>query len=164
MKIRPTTPVALVGYPNGLADTKNALPIWKTGTVASEPEIDFEGKPLMLVDVAAFPGMSGSPVFAIGNGMYELYDGNSVTPGNVRQLVGIYASMQMLNKHKYLEYLSHSVSLGIKDQESLQIGHIWKAKLILETLDSLNIDQYSGEILSELLPNVLSSVINATTV
>ena len=65
VKIRPATNVTLVGYPNGFYDKTNALPVWQTGSVASEPEIDFEGKPLFLIDAPAAPGMSGAPVFAI---------------------------------------------------------------------------------------------------
>jgi hypothetical protein len=71
LRVRPTTQVTLVGYPYGYYDKKNALPIWKTGSVASEPEVNFGGKPLFLVDVSAFPGMSGSPVFAISYGIMK---------------------------------------------------------------------------------------------
>ena len=150
MKIRPTTSVTLIGYPYGFYDTINALPIWKTGTVASEPDIDFDGKPLLLIDVSAFPGMSGSPAFAVSSGMYELHDGGGVTPGLVRQFLGIYASMQMVGKHKFLEQIPHGVALGIRDSESLQIGHIWKAKLILETVDSVDVNHYAAEILANI--------------
>lgn len=58
LKVRPTTTITLIGYPYGFYDKKNSLPIWKTGSIASEPEIDFENKPLFLIDVSAFPGMS----------------------------------------------------------------------------------------------------------
>jgi hypothetical protein len=147
MKIRPTTAVTLIGYPHGFYDAKNALPIWKTGTIASEPEIDFEGNPLVLVDVAAFPGMSGSPAFAISSGMYEKAVGYGVSPGIVRQFIGIYASMQMVTKHKFLEQLPQGFGFGIRDYESLQIGHIWKAKLILEMIDTVDMSRYTAEIL-----------------
>src|ERR1019366_6424012 len=63
LMVRPASAVNLVGYPYGYYDKTNALPVFKTGHVASEPWIEFEGKPLFLVDVAAFPGMSGAPVF-----------------------------------------------------------------------------------------------------
>jgi len=150
MKVRPTTNVTLVGYPYGYYDATNALPVWKTGTIASEPDIDFDGKPLVLIDVSAFPGMSGSPVFAVSAGMYEMAEGGNVTPGVVRQFVGIYASMQMIGKDKFLEQIIHGAKLGIKDYESLQIGHVWKADLILETVKSVDIQYYENEILKKL--------------
>lgn len=65
IKLRPTSAVTLIGYPYGCSDRVNALPIWKTGSVASEPHSDFDGKPLLIIDISAFPGMSGSPAFAI---------------------------------------------------------------------------------------------------
>lgn len=150
MLIRPTTNVTLVGYPYGYYDTTNALPIWKTGTIASEPNIDFDGKPLLLVDVSAFPGMSGSPVFAIASGIYEMVDGSAVTPGSVREFLGIYASMQMIGKDKYLEQIVHGANLGIRDYESLEIGHVWKAKLVIDTAKNIDIDRYESEILKDL--------------
>lgn len=150
MLLRPTTNVTLVGYPYGFFDTANALPIWKTGTIASEPTVDFEKKPLLLIDVAAFPGMSGSPVFAIASGIYELADGSAVTPGSVREFLGVYASMQMVGKDKFLEQLTHGAQYGIRDMESLQIGHVWKAKLVLETIKSVSIRRWEGEILADL--------------
>jgi len=149
MKIRPATNVTLVGYPYGFYDTSNSLPVWKSGTLASEPEIDFEGKPLVLVDVSAFPGMSGSPVFAISHGMYELSEGNSVSPGIVRQFIGIYASMQMIGKNKYLEEIIHDAKVGIRDYESLEIGHVWKAGIITETVKTIDIKKYESEVMKE---------------
>ncbi|MGA2618594.1 MAG: serine protease [Thermoguttaceae bacterium] len=152
MKVRPTTTVTLIGYPYGFYDAKNALPIWKTGSVASEPEIDFEGKPLMLIDVAAFPGMSGSPAFATAYGMYEMHNGTGVTAGAVQQFIGIYASNVVRHKERFLEYIPHAASLGIRDDESLQIGHIWKAKLILGTVEAIEPNRYITEILQDLPP------------
>ncbi|TYO95747.1 trypsin-like peptidase [Geothermobacter ehrlichii] len=149
MKIRPATDISLVGYPYGYYDTANALPVWKSGTLASEPSVNFEEKPLVLVDVSAFPGMSGSPVFAVANGMYENVDGNSVSPGVVRQFIGIYASMQMVGKNKFLEEIVHNTKLGIKDYESLEIGHVWKSDLVIDAINNIDVHQYADEILGE---------------
>src|SRR6185503_18523606 len=57
IRIRPTSSATLLGYPYGFSDTTNRLPVCKTGHVASEPQVDFQGKPAFLVDVSAFPGM-----------------------------------------------------------------------------------------------------------
>jgi len=152
LKIRPTTSVALVGYPYGFYDTRNALPIWKTGTVASEPEVDFDGKPLFLVDVSAFPGMSGSPVFGISpHGVYESRDGSVKMGKNLKTFLGIYASMQMVRIKKYLEEIIQNVRIGIHDNESLEIGHVWKASLILDAASSVNVEEYQEEILKNLV-------------
>lgn len=56
------TDVFVVGYPN--ADFKNDMPpIWKRGSLASEPLLEWHGKPAFLIDAASRSGMSGSPIF-----------------------------------------------------------------------------------------------------
>jgi hypothetical protein len=149
LRVRPTSPITLIGYPYGFYDSTNQLPIWKTGSVASEPDVDFDGKPLFLVDVSAFPGMSGSPVLAISHGTFETEDGN-VSTGRMNRFLGIFASMKMREENRYLEELPHSTNLGIRARESLELGHVWKARLITETVESIDVDTYHREILTKL--------------
>lgn len=56
------TNVAMIGYPIGLSDEYNNLPIIRQGITATHPAIDFNGRPEVVVDMACFPGSSGSPV------------------------------------------------------------------------------------------------------
>jgi len=149
IKVRPTSTITLIGYPYGYYDTKNWLPIWKTGSVASEPDVDFEGKPLFLVDISAFPGMSGSPAFAIAYGAYETIEGPT-TVGHVQKFLGIYASMQVLEEEKYLEELTSESKLGVVIDESLELGHIWKASLIINMTREIDIKKYESEIVKNL--------------
>lgn len=149
LRVSPASSVVLIGYPYGYYDEKNALPIWKTGSIASEPSVDFEGKPYFLVDVSAFPGMSGSPVFAISHA-FHVTDENIIEQGSARRFLGIYASMQILQKNKYLEEFIHISRFGIKDTESLELGVIWKANLIMETIKNIDIAEYEDKILSNL--------------
>jgi hypothetical protein len=55
--------IVMVGYPNGLSDVKNNLPIFRRGSTATHPGVDFEGKPECIIDMTVTPGSSGSPVF-----------------------------------------------------------------------------------------------------
>lgn len=55
--------VLFVGYPNGLFDEKNHLPLMRRGITASPYEIDFNGNKKFIIDAQVFPGSSGSPVF-----------------------------------------------------------------------------------------------------
>jgi hypothetical protein len=57
--------VVMAGYPNGLWDEENNYPLIRRGITASHPAIDFKvnGVATTVVDIAAFPGSSGSPVF-----------------------------------------------------------------------------------------------------
>lgn len=53
----------IIGFPYGYG-AGNFFPIWKRGTVASEPLFKPEGLPRFYIDSFTKPGMSGSPVFA----------------------------------------------------------------------------------------------------
>ena len=64
--------ILFVGYPKGFFDTKNFLPVVRSGSIASIPSIDFEGRKQLLIDAQVFPGSSGSPVFTIIGGEYKL--------------------------------------------------------------------------------------------
>ncbi len=57
--------VLMIGYPIGLWDQSNNLPLIRRGITASHPAIDFCGDSVMVVDVACFPGSSGSPVVIV---------------------------------------------------------------------------------------------------
>jgi len=55
--------VIMVGYPIGLYDSANNFPLIRSGATASHPAIDFCGKAEGVVDMACFPGSSGSPIY-----------------------------------------------------------------------------------------------------
>lgn len=55
--------VLFVGYPNGVWDEVNLMPILRRGTTATPIILDFEGRPEFLIDASVYPGSSGSPVF-----------------------------------------------------------------------------------------------------
>jgi len=150
IKVRPTSTITLIGYPYGYYDKKNQLPVWKTGSIASEPDVDFEGKPLFLVDISAFPGMSGSPAFAIASGAYETIE-SATTIGHIQKFLGIYASMQMLKEEKYLEEIISESKLGFVVNESLELAHIWKASLIIKIIKEIDVKKYESEILKNLM-------------
>ncbi len=141
LKVSVSSKVSVIGYPYNFRDEVNFLPIWKTGSIASEPSTSFNGKDLIIIDISAFPGMSGAPVFANANGSYETLNGE-VKFGNVKKLVGIYASMQMFNEFKYLEQINNNSNYGILQSQSLQLGHVWKASIIFELLNNFNVNQY----------------------
>lgn len=58
--------VIMVGYPNGLWDSRNNLAIFRRGVLATHPEIDYGGKPEMMIDAACFSGSSGSQLYFLG--------------------------------------------------------------------------------------------------
>ena len=61
--------VAMVGYPNAIADEVNNQPIFRRGVLATSPSLDYDGRKEFLTDIATIGGSSGSPVLRISNGV-----------------------------------------------------------------------------------------------
>jgi hypothetical protein len=55
--------VLMIGYPIGLWDDVNSLPIVRRGITASHPGVNYRGRSETVIDIATFQGSSGSPVF-----------------------------------------------------------------------------------------------------
>lgn len=55
--------VIMIGYPDGISDKVNNQPIFRRGSFATNPSLDYDGKKEFVVDIAAYNGSSGSPVF-----------------------------------------------------------------------------------------------------
>lgn len=67
----------MVGYPRGISDETHGLPIFRKGYTSSHPAIDFNGKPIGLMDIAGWWGSSGSPVFLFNPSGYTDRFGNT---------------------------------------------------------------------------------------
>ena len=70
--------VTFIGYPNGLYDTENMLPIVRRGITATPIWNDFNNKKKFLIDAGVYPGSSGSPVFIFNEGSFSSGDGISL--------------------------------------------------------------------------------------
>ena len=81
--------VVMVGYPNGLWDSKHNLPIVRRGITATAPYVNFEGRPQFVIDCACFPGSSGSPVLLLNSGGYVDKQGNTNLGPTRFKLLGI---------------------------------------------------------------------------
>lgn len=87
--------VLMVGYPNGIWDSVNNQPIFRKGTTATHPNIDYNGKKEFMIDVACFPGSSGSPVMIYNASGYTTKQGNIMMGSQRLILIGIlYAGPQ----------------------------------------------------------------------
>lgn len=56
--------VIMIGYPDGISDTTNHMPIFRKGITATRPDLDYNGEKVFLIDASCFPGSSGSPIIA----------------------------------------------------------------------------------------------------
>jgi hypothetical protein len=112
--------IYILGFPYKL-NGGGHFPIWKRGSVATEPDIDYEGLPKLFVDTASRPGMSGSPVIFKRNGIHGDVNGilkpNTII-GEIQGFVGIYSGR----------------ILGKTELEA-QLGIVWKKEVIDEIID-----------------------------
>lgn len=81
--------LVMVGYPIGLWDEKNNFPIFRRGYTASHPAIDFNECGIGLVDMACFPGSSGSPIFILNENGYSNRMGETYLGRQRVMLIGV---------------------------------------------------------------------------
>ncbi|MFW7250043.1 S1 family peptidase [Enterobacter sp. BNK-34] len=145
VQINPSSTVVLIGYPYGLHDSSNMLPIWKTGSIASEPDYDFNGKKLFVVDVSAHPGMSGSPVFYVSHGGFVTKGGGyAIADGMQVHFMGIFASMHNISSELEVNDPAGAQGIKVRHVESLELGNVWKSSLLEEIADSFAEQQLRG--------------------
>ena len=115
LAVAPGDTVSIVGFPFGQPQ-QFGLPIWKTGTVASDLDVEIGSKPMFLLDTTSRPGMSGSPVYAVRFGMIHRANGQMMnSPTRVVRFLGIYSQQNL---------------------ES-ELGGVWKASAVIALYDSL---------------------------
>lgn len=88
--------IIMTGYPNGLWDSINNMPIVRRGIMATNITLDHNGKREFVIDAACFPGSSGSPVILFNKGGYTDKQGNLNWGSGRLMLLGIlYAGPQL---------------------------------------------------------------------
>lgn len=80
--------VLMIGCPRGIYDEVNNMPLVREGMTATSVKKDYNGKPEFMVDMACFPGSSGSPVIMLNQGGWAS-QGNMVIGGTRLFLLGV---------------------------------------------------------------------------
>ena len=82
--------VFVIGFPFGIGP--GGLPIWKRGSIASEPELSPAPFLNLFIDTASRPGMSGSPVVRRSWGTHMMA-GNNIAVGTntATKFLGVYS-------------------------------------------------------------------------
>lgn len=112
--------ITMVGYPNGLWDSINNMPIIRKGITATNYNLDYNGKKEFLIDAACFPGSSGSPVLVCNVGGYRDKQGNLNWGSSRIYLLGIlYAGPQLTVTGDI-----HIVTVPTIQQKALAVSHI----------------------------------------
>ncbi|MBA2400766.1 MAG: trypsin-like peptidase domain-containing protein [Bradyrhizobium sp.] len=115
--------VFVLGYPFGFKPP--GMPVWKRGSVASEPSIAPLTERFILVDTASRPGMSGAPVIRRSWATHMMEGGDIISgPRVMTSFVGVYSGR-----------------LHTKDQGDAQLARVWPRMLIEEIFSVLLRDQ-----------------------
>lgn len=99
------------------------LPIWKKASIATEPTVNEEQLPKLLVDTATREGLSGSPVIFQRTGIHKMENGipkSDSIIGQIRGFLGVYSGR-----------------IG-KGEIHAQLGIVWKKKVIEEIITGKN--------------------------
>jgi hypothetical protein len=111
--------VFILGYPLGLAN-QGVFPIWKRGSLASEPLFDIEGNiPVIYVDALTRNGMSGSPVLFFGPEIINEVGIPSPQPRRPHDqpwLIGVHAGRRV----------------ATTDELEMALGRVWKRRFLDE--------------------------------
>ncbi len=111
----PAIAISIIGFPYGLG-TAGAWPIWKTGHVASDPDLDYDGRPAFLIDATTRGGMSGSPVVWRCDGGYRTRNGTPILAGGMKtKFLGVYSG---------------------RIHDDAEIGRVWRPSVVEEILSN----------------------------
>lgn len=117
MLVGPAMSVSVIGYPFGMS-AGGLHPIWKTGHLASDPDVDFvSGIPAFLIDATTRGGMSGSPVVLRTYGTRLSTNGAVAMNGN-----GVFT--------KFLGVYSGRI------RDDSELGRVWRPVVIDEILQA----------------------------
>ena len=134
--LTPIEDVIMIGYPNAIMDEVNCKPVVRSGITATDLKNDYNGKPEFMIDIACFPGSSGSPVFLHKQGLAKETGEKGVTLA----IMPSYAFLGIL-------YAGPTISVDgriiVKDipttvtpipemSTMMNLGYVIKAKKILE--------------------------------
>ena len=87
--------IIMIGYPNGLIDEQNNLPIVRKGITATPFFINYNGNQQFLADIACYPGCSGAPVLILQEGISKDKFGNMSIGKSTIKLLGINSSVYL---------------------------------------------------------------------
>ncbi len=121
--------VLFIGYPSGIYDKANNLPISRKGITATPCRVDYESNPVFLIDASVFPGSSGSPVF--------LY--NPALGGQRFFWLGILGSVYYRQDDGVVRFeeIPTDIRPVIKTTQMVDLGVVYKAHTVVDTIEDL---------------------------
>jgi hypothetical protein len=131
--------VMMIGYPTGLWDSVNNRPVMRRGVTATHPAVDFEGKAEFLVDIACFPGSSGSPVVLYTEFARQTRNQGVVMSGPSAKLLGVlYAGPQYVAEGKIsFRHIPTDAGPIAQSMIPMNLGLAIKARRVMDLAPSL---------------------------
>jgi len=128
-----STSVLMVGFPNGIMDEANNLPVVRRGTLATHYKADYLGQTNFVVDIAAFGGSSGSPVFALFEHTLPMENGGVLITNQPQfHLIGVLHSGPMMTARGIVPVPVPTNHLVSQTNIMLHLGYCVKAFRIEE--------------------------------
>jgi len=121
--------VYMVGYPNGIMDDVNYIPVVRKGVTATPWHSDYKGRAEFVVDVSVFPGSSGSPILLIDRPW---------TPLKRLFFLGVLTSGYFRTSHNEVISTKAPTALSsvIELQEMIDLGIAIKSTCVLDLVRS----------------------------
>lgn len=133
--------VLMVGCPRGISDEYNNMPLVRRGITATSIRRDFNGKQEFMIDLACFPGSSGSPVFFLNQQDFLQYrqpDGSMKSKPKFALMGVLHAGPVVNNEGRLVLNQVPSVSV----QTMMHLGQVIRSNRIIE-LDELILAEYA---------------------
>jgi Trypsin-like peptidase domain len=126
--------IVFIGYPYGMHDEVNLLPIARRGITASPYVVDYNGLPLFLIDANVFPGSSGSPVMVLDEGGYATKRGISL--GGRTYFLGLVDQAYIHTEEGVVKFVPLPTQFvpTYDEHQYFNLGAVIKAKAILNTM------------------------------
>lgn len=124
--------ILMIGYPIGIWDNINNLPITRKGITATHPLFDYRNKSEFVIDAACFPGSSGSPVLIVNEGPYSSKSG--IRMGKRRLFMGVLyggPNYQPNGEIKIIEIPTKKDAIAVF-KVPLNLGYVIKSNRILD--------------------------------
>lgn len=129
-------PVLFIGYPSGIRDEKNLLPVARRGITATPYSVDYNDLPLFLIDATVFPGSSGSPVLVFDQGSFAEKSGGIVIGSRAFFLGLISEAYFRIDEGEVKFKQVPTAVVPVSQQRSfLNLGVVVKSPAIFHTID-----------------------------
>lgn len=136
--------VTMIGYPVGIADIANNAPIVRQGITATPVGSNYLGQREFLIDMAVFPGSSGSPVMIMNEGSWATPQGISM--GTRLMLLGVLHAGHTTTETGEIRQAIVPTQLvpTVSIRQMVHLGICVHADRIIEMIDAAGIPELRG--------------------